>query len=89
MLDYSNLKEAISTTFRQLSGRHIKPKELALLVALQKEEHQKFKQNIEKTKGWINSGAFKIESTDDIALIAANAVVASTIMNSDATITKR
>ncbi len=40
-------------------------------------------------KGWMQTGAFKIEKGQDKALIASNAVVASTIMNSDAAITKR
>ena len=89
MLDYSDPKEGISTVFRQLTGRKIKASELEILSQLQKNEHQKFANNLSKTKGWINSGEFRIDSTGDAALIASNAVVASTIMNSDATITKR
>ncbi|MCF7567644.1 DUF1553 domain-containing protein [Sabulilitoribacter arenilitoris] len=89
MLSYSNTKEAISWVFRQLTGRQIKPKEIAILVELQKEEYQKFQSNKSKIKGWINAGAYQIKKNKDLALIAANAVVASTIMNSDATITKR
>ncbi len=89
MLDYSDPKEGISTVFRQLTGRKIKASELEILLQLQKNEHKKFANNLSKTKGWINSGEFRIASTDDVALIASNAVVASTIMNSDATITKR
>jgi hypothetical protein len=89
MLAFSNQKEAIATTFRLLTGKVILPRELDLLLALQKEEHNKFQKNIDKTKGWINTGEFKLNSSDDIALVAANAVVASTIMNSDVTITKR
>ena len=89
MVDYSDVKEGISKTFRQLTGREITTQELNILVELQSKEHQKFKDNSAKIKGWMNSGAFQINKSDDGALIAANTVVASTIMNSDATITKR
>lgn len=89
MLSYPDQKEAISIVYRQLTGKIIKPVELDILLSLQKEELEKFRNNISKTKGWINSGEFRIASKDDAALVAANAVVASTIMNSDASITKR
>ena len=84
-----SIQEGISETFMKLTGRSISDQELALLYKLQQTEYEKFNKNIEKTKGWLNSGRFKIDETDDKALIAANAVVASTIMNTDATITKR
>ena len=84
-----DLNTGISETFRKLTGRKIKNKELELLVALQKEEFKKFETNIEKTKGWLQTGAFKVSDTDSKALIAANSIVASTIMNADASITKR
>jgi hypothetical protein len=45
--------------------------------------------NPEKTKGWLSAGFYKVNAQADKALVAANAVVASTIMNSDASITKR
>lgn len=89
MLNYSDIAESIAMTFRQLTGRQIKAQELDILVELQNKEYQKFKENNSKIIGWINSGAFQIKKSDNGALIAANAVVASTIMNSDATITKR
>jgi hypothetical protein len=89
MMEYKDPKEGISNIFRQLTGRKIKSTELDILIDLQQNEHEKFSRNLSKTKGWINTGAFRIASTDDAALVASNAVVASTIMNSDATITKR
>jgi hypothetical protein len=89
MLEYKDPKEGISIVFRQLTGRKIKVSELDILLELQKNEHEKFVDNLSKTKGWINTGEFRIGSTDDAAVVASNAVVASTIMNSDATITKR
>ncbi|WP_139958254.1 DUF1553 domain-containing protein [Flavicella sediminum] len=84
-----SLSEGIQQTFRKLTGRHITDKELEVLTELQKSEYEKFKKHPEKTKGWLNTGAFKIDATDDKALITANAIVASTIMNTDASITKR
>lgn len=89
MTDYDTVQKGISTTFRKLTGRSIKPKELEVLLALQKDELEKFRTNNAKAKGWISLGEHKITSEDDVAVVAANAVVASTIMNSDASITKR
>jgi hypothetical protein len=74
--------------FRKLTGRFPSDKESTLLQQLHTTEWKKFNQSPEKMKGWIKTGIFKA-SHDDLALLAANAVVASTIMNSDASITKR
>ena len=84
-----DVKIGISKAFKKLTGRSISEKELDALSKLQEEEYKKFSSNIDKTKGWLETGAFKISDLDDKASIAANAVVASTIMNTDATITKR
>jgi hypothetical protein len=89
MLQYSDRKSGISDTFKKLTGRSIKDEELNLLADLQLEEYKKFKSKKSKTKGWLNSGEFRIANDNDEALVAANAVVASTIINSDAAITKR
>jgi len=89
MLQYNDSKKGISEVFKKLTGRHIKPRELKLLSDLQRGEYEKFKKNGAKTEGWLNTGEFRIKNDEDAALVAANAVVASTIMNSDATIMKR
>lgn len=89
MLQYSDPKAGIADTFKKLTGRSIKDKELNLLANLQMGEYEKFRFNKSKTKGWLNSGEFRISDKNDAALVAANAVVASTIINSDAAITKR
>ena len=89
MSDTADLKLAISNVFRQLTGRKIKEDELQLLLDLQENEYKKFAANLERTKGWLNTGEFKLDNGDDKALVAANAVVANTIMNADACITKR
>lgn len=89
MLSYSDPKEGISTVFRKLTGRKIETEELQLLADLREGEYQKFKENKAKTIGWLDTGEFRISNADDGAMVAANAVVASAIMNSDAAITKR
>jgi len=58
-------------------------------VDLQRLQFKKFQEHPEKVKGWLNAGQHIVNRTLDRSLIAANAVVASTIMNSDATLTKR
>lgn len=89
MLSFAKPTLGIAMVYKKLTGKTITAKELALLADLQKTEYQKFKENPSKTKGWLQTGAFTIAKGKDEALIAANAVVANTIMNSDATITKR
>ena len=79
----------ISTVFRKLTGRTVNDSELAVLLELQRSEYSKFSENADKARGWLNTGEFKLKDGDDKALIAANAVVVSTIMNTDAFITKR
>ncbi len=89
MLRYSDPEKGIAEVFQKLTGRKIKAEELRLLAELQQGEYKKFKENRAKAEGWLNTGEFRIEDDEDAALVAANAVVASTIMNSDATIMKR
>ncbi|WP_152286732.1 DUF1553 domain-containing protein [Flavicella marina] len=87
--DASSIENGIKMAFRKLTGRTISNKELQVLSKLQEVEYQKFKAQPGKAKGWLNTGEFRVNNSDDQALVAANAVVASTIMNSDASITKR
>lgn len=89
MLQYSDPKAGIADTFKKLTGRTIEDKELQLLADLRSEEYDKFKTNGQKSEGWLNTGEFRITDVNDEASVAANAVVASTIINSDAAITKR
>ncbi len=89
MAAFSSLKEGIEDIYMRLTGKRISEKELALLLKLQKDEYAKFATNSKKAKGWLESGDFMFNQEDDLPTIAANAIVASTIMNSDATITKR
>jgi hypothetical protein len=89
MAKEADISKAITDTYRKLTGRTPSVLELNLLLNLQKETYQNFKNNPEKTKGWLKTGLYKIAQNEDRVLVAANAVVASVILNSDATITKR
>ena len=84
-----NTKAAIGLAYRQLTGIAPTSKQIALLSTMQQTEYNKFKANPAKIKGWINTGLYKIDKSLDPYWVAANSVVASTILNSDATITKR
>lgn len=85
----SDSEEAIASAFQSLSGRAPTTDELKVLLELQEQEIQKFKTDSSKTKGWLSAGDFALDASLDPALLAANAVVASTIINSDASLIKR
>lgn len=85
----SDIAQSISTTYRKLTGQSPTQKEVDLLIELQKNSYQLFKNNPVKARGWLNTGLYKTDIKLDSTMIASNAVVASTILNSDATITKR
>ena len=81
--------EGIKNIYRKLTGVAPDEKELSLLQKLQSTELEKFKKDIRKAKGWLAAGQYLVDKNTDAATVAANAVVASVILNSDATITKR
>ena len=81
--------KAISDLYSKLTGIRPSKSELALLKALQSQELQKFRADLKKTKGWLTAGQFKVNKALEPAMVAANSVVASVILNSDATLTKR
>lgn len=89
MLRSKNEKEGIQFAYRRLTGRLPNEKELTLLENLFRSERDKFNQHIEKAAGWISTGLYKTDKLVNKAQLAAYAVVASTILNSDAVITKR
>ena len=81
--------QALTTTYRKLTGRRPTRPEVALLMKLQVAQQVRFSQAPAKANGWLRAGQYRIDSTLNAVQVAANAVVASTIMNSDATLTKR
>ncbi|GAB3507657.1 DUF1553 domain-containing protein [Emticicia fontis] len=82
-------QEAITQAYRKLTGRKPSSKEINLLLQLQQTEQNKFRNSPNKSKGWLSAGQYPVSKDLDQSLVAANAVVASTILNSDATLTKR
>jgi hypothetical protein len=78
----------ISEMFVLLAGREPRAEELQLLVELYDRQLVRFRATPEKVRGWLTAGD-STPDCDDCPEIAAGAVVASTIMNSDATIMKR
>ncbi|MEZ0483093.1 DUF1553 domain-containing protein [Fibrella aquatica] len=89
MAQEATVQQAITQTYRRLTGRMPQSREIALLTKLQQAEYEKFKADPVKVKGWLKAGLHRPKATLDPALIAAHAVVASTILNSDATVFKR
>jgi len=89
MYTAGNDRKAIIDTYRKLTGRQPQPQEVELLTALRATEQQKFSTHPEKAKGWLHSGQYVVDKKLDTAWVAANAVVANTILNSDASLTKR
>jgi hypothetical protein len=89
MLAHPEISNSIQDTFRRLTGRYPNAKELEILMELRENEYRKFKLDQSKTKGWLASGEYQIPPDLDPFHLAANAVTASAIINSDAFLTKR
>ena len=85
----SDNKKGITAVYRKLTGLIPSKSELQLLENIQSSELKKMRADINKTKGWLSAGQYIVNKDIEPALIAANAVVASVILNSDATLTKR
>lgn len=89
MIKQQDEKKAISDSFRMLTARKPSEKELDLLLKLKSSQEMAFRKKPEKAKGWLSAGQYVINPDIDIAKLAANAVVVSTILNTDAALTKR
>ena len=81
--------DMIVRMYRSLTGRSPTDKELALLTDFHEKQLKAFAGAPEKMKGWLDAGIYQVAPQLDRQQVSANAVVASLIMNSDATITKR
>nr|WKN37271.1 DUF1553 domain-containing protein [Tunicatimonas sp. TK19036] len=79
----------INHTFRLLTGRMPKPQERKILQDLLEAETAKFEKDPEKAEGWLSQGDSPTTSDASPVALASYTVLASTIMNSDAFITKR
>ena len=80
---------SIRLAYTQLTGKSPKDEEVKLLLALREEEYNVFQSHPKKAQSWLTTGAYEIDAKLDANLVAANAVVASVIMNGDVTLTKR
>lgn len=85
----SVVKNQIIYMFRALTARFPTDKELRILTQLFEQQSEIFKENKEGRWGWVHTGESPyIDGSDPVAL-AAGTVVANTIMNSDAYVSKR
>ncbi|MEP7259095.1 MAG: DUF1553 domain-containing protein, partial [Flavitalea sp.] len=82
-------RKAIIDAYRRLTGRSPASNAVDLLQELQQKEQEKFSRQPAKAQGWLNAGQYLIRKDLEPSLVAANTVVASTIMNSDAALIKR
>jgi hypothetical protein len=89
MTEVPDLRKGIIETFRKLTGRTPAQQEIDLLQDLRQRQLKDFTLHPEKARGWLNTGQYLIKDRQDTLAIAANAVVASTIINADASLMKR
>jgi len=62
---------------------------LQLLISLQQQTYERFNKEPQKAQGWLDSGLYLVDPDLQLIRIAAFGVVASTILNSDASLMKR
>ncbi len=81
--------DRLTFAYRLLTARKPTPRELAILTKLYGQELTKFSRSPAKMQGWLHAGEHRLPAKIDAPALAATTVIASTIMNSDAFITKR
>jgi len=86
---YSNETDRIVYAYRSLTGIKPTQKEIAILEGLYTAQYNKFSKDKTKMKGWLATGEYKISKNLKPEELAATTVMVSTIMNSDAFVTKR
>jgi len=84
-----SISKGIATAYSRVTGSEIDDKQLDLLVKLHEDEFIKFENDRHRSKGWLEAGEYEVDRSLNMNRVAANAVVASVILNSDAVITKR
>jgi len=82
-------RQAIAESFRRLTARRPNSAELRLLIGLRRQQEKAFRSDPRKARGWLHTGQHRYRPGLDTARLAAHAVVISTILNSDAALTKR
>jgi hypothetical protein len=86
---YNSVMDQVVYCYRSLTGRRPTQKEIDILLKLYNDQYEKFKQEPGKMKGWLSAGECKMTGKTDELQVAAGTVMASTIMNSDAFVSKR
>lgn len=89
MLRMADSRQAVIWAYRQLSSKLPTETEIAAMLKWQNEEYEALRQHPAKLKGWLEAGEYRVDPALDAALLVSYAVVASTILNSDVTLTKR
>ncbi|WP_232064998.1 DUF1553 domain-containing protein [Rhodocytophaga rosea] len=85
----SDANNRLTYMYQLLTAKKPTAKEMAILQKLYHQEWNKFKEYPEKMEGWVTTGEQKLAQQTDLPTLAAYTVVASTIMNSDAFLTRR
>jgi hypothetical protein len=85
----SGSKEKITFAFQRLAGRAPDPTEMKLLLELLQEQSDRFRQSRDRAENLISVGDRKRDPSLDPVELAANTILAQTIMNLDATVWKR
>ncbi len=87
--NYKDSREGIRDIYRKLTSQTPDDPILDLLMELQKVEYEKFSLSPSKTDGWLNQGLYKVDAEKNKALLVANSIIASTIINSVASMYKK
>jgi len=82
-------KARLTKIYRSLTAKHPSDKELQVLDTFYNKQRADFQKVPEKIEGWLETGEFVVEPSINKQELAAYAVVASTVMNADATVMKR
>ncbi len=82
-------RQSLARAYQKITGKEPSSSELDIFQDLQASEYEIFKEDNKKIKGWLAAGAYRIDPSLDAKLVAANAIVASVMLNSEASITKR
>ncbi len=85
----SDRDKAIREVFTHLSGRPPGEEEIDLLQQVRKKELEVFTDQPGKANGWLSAGYTRADASLNPIEVAADAVLASVMINSDAVITKR
>lgn len=82
-------RQSLVRAYKRITGKDPSPSELDIFQELQASEYRIFKEDHRKIKGWLAAGAYTIDPNLEAERVAANAIVASVMLNSEASITKR